>query len=88
MTTYHPDITQTHIPQNDGSGSTGLLRRARNAAIDTHAREMADAAHRQINDTATQASLRGKRFVQENPTLAVLGAVGFGIFLGVALRAR
>ncbi|WP_299785427.1 hypothetical protein [uncultured Marivita sp.] len=88
MTTYHPDTTQTYIPQNDSSGSTGLLRKARNTARDTQAREVADEAHRQINDTATQASLRGKRFVQENPTLAMLGAIGFGIFLGVALRAR
>lgn len=52
------------------------------------AQEAADAARREVGEVARRTSDEGARFVRENPGLALAGAVGFGVLIGLALRGR
>ena len=54
-----------------------------------------ETAKHKINEASAQAkteltkmSDKGTTFVRENPSAAIAGAVGFGLFLGLVMRGR
>lgn len=95
MTTYHPDSTTTATPagsrpSDTGSSSESWTENAK-VRLDTHraqAMEAAETAQLHAQDMAQRGSDETARFVRENPALAMAGAVGIGILLGLALRDR
>lgn len=90
MTTYHPDTTLLDDPQGDGADGKTLLDTARDAANDAgaRARDIAGTTRQQVADTAGRATLNSTRFVQQNPSLAIVGSVGIGVLIGLSLQAR
>ena len=54
----------------------------------SEAQEAAEAARREIGEAAKRTSDEGTRFVRENPGLALAGALGVGILIGLAVRGR
>ncbi|CUH75623.1 hypothetical protein [Tropicibacter naphthalenivorans] len=92
--TYH-DMEQT--PRSNGHDTSGVADKARKAAegFTARATETAENAKAKAYDAAgkgqeqlTLARSEFERGVQKNPGLAVLGAVGVGVLLGLALRGR
>ncbi|MFA8386309.1 MAG: hypothetical protein ACEPO2_11840 [Pelagibaca sp.] len=90
MTTYHPDTTLLSDPQGDGADGKTLLDTARDAANDAgaNARDIAFTAGQQVADTAGRATRNSTQFVQQNPSLAIVGAVGIGLLIGLSLQTR
>lgn len=72
------------------------------ASVGDRAREMGDRAREQaqvgrdtvqqatqkISETAATATEQGTAFVRENPGLALAGALGVGVLIGLAMRER
>ena len=52
------------------------------------ARHATQAAGQQVAETAQGAAEQGTKFVKDNPGLALAGALGVGVLLGMALRER
>lgn len=48
----------------------------------------ADEISAEVSRTVTTATDDGRRFVRENPGVALAGAVGLGVLVGLALRSR
>ncbi len=54
----------------------------------TEARLQAQIAAERANDELRKMTETGTKFVRENPGTAVVGALGVGLLLGLALRGR
>lgn len=97
MTTYHPnggvDAAET------GHSQTGLADqvrdtvaeqtdalRQRGAELRDQVAESARQTRDQVADTTRTASAEGARFVRENPGLALAGALGLGLLIGLSVR--
>lgn len=94
--TYHAiDDTQDNLP--NGSHRDSVKDKARDAArkvsdnVQAGAQAASDRAQHALDtgrDHVMAAQSEFERSVQRNPGLAVLGALGAGIVLGLALRGR
>ncbi|SDY35244.1 hypothetical protein [Citreimonas salinaria] len=51
-------------------------------------RESMQQASQKISETAATATEQGTAFVRENPGLALAGALGIGVLIGLAIRER
>ncbi|MCF6445872.1 hypothetical protein [Nereida sp. MMG025] len=51
-------------------------------------RQTAQAALDQSSEQVARAAQQSSKFVRDNPALAVAGAVGVGLLIGLALRGR
>lgn len=51
-------------------------------------RETVQQASQKISETAATATEQGTAFVRENPGLALAGALGVGVLIGLAMRER
>jgi ElaB/YqjD/DUF883 family membrane-anchored ribosome-binding protein len=47
-----------------------------------------DAGRQLVSDAVEHASAKGRQFVQDNPGLALAGALGVGVRVGMALHDR
>lgn len=92
MTTYHPDTSETaeEATGRNGADTHKWTDAARNEmkARTEQARDAAEATQQKMRDTAQRGSDNTAQFVRENPAIALAGAVGVGILLGLALRGR
>ncbi|MFP7673993.1 hypothetical protein ACG74X_11635 [Marivita sp. S0852] len=91
MTTYHPDTTYTPSYQTNGQDRHHSMADTARETFDqarTHVRDTTEAARRQVSTSTQNVSSEGAKFVRENPALALAGAAGIGILLGIALRGR
>ncbi|WP_342069836.1 hypothetical protein [Yoonia algicola] len=70
--------------------ATDTLEKGAKAAQDTvdHATERAKVATDEAQKEIRKLTDTGADFVRENPGTAIVGAVGVGILLGLALRGR
>lgn len=90
--------TATHTAHSqNGRDHADLRDRAKDLASSTSEavedtatalREKGDAALRDSQDALSSAHQSALMTVRRNPTTALLGAVGVGVLLGLALRAR
>jgi len=85
------------LSHDEGKTSAGMKDRAADAIekgkataqdASTEASLQAQIAAERANDEMRKLSETGTNFVRENPGAAVVGAVGVGILLGLALRGR
>lgn len=91
MTTYHSDTEQNPSRAKSNGGESHSMADAALEQLETRAaqaREVADKTRQQVTDTAQRATDQGAQFVRDNPALALAGAVGFGILLGLAVKSR
>lgn len=87
MTTFHPNGLKETGAQSGEPGITEKAREHIDSQVQT-ARAATDAARQQIGDSVSQATDESARFVRENPGLALAGAVGVGVLIGLAMRGR
>lgn len=82
--------SETTTGQRHGEGSNGIAEAVREQFESSReqARDAAEAARHEVADTARRASDQSAQFVRDNPALAMTGAVGLGILLGLALKGR
>ncbi|WP_208347031.1 DUF883 family protein [Pseudaestuariivita rosea] len=52
------------------------------------AKDIANANLKSTSDAVEKVSREGSRFVKENPGLAIAGAVGVGVIIGLMIRNR
>jgi len=104
MTTHHPNelqdtTTDTRLDRGADTGGgddadAGTLASMRDhlgaqvSAGAQGAQDAAAAAGQQVGDTISSGTQEGVRFVRENPGVAMAGAVGLGVLIGLALRGR
>lgn len=87
MTTYHPDATQG-TPNGEGTQTLADTAREQFEARRTQVSKAAENTRKQIADASQNATHQTAQFVRDNPAVALAGAVGAGILLGLALRGR
>lgn len=94
MTTYHPNGTVDMRDDDFGAPNEpherGRTEKVRDA-IGARARDMQSRgsdAQRELSDQVSRATEEGTRFVRENPGLALAGAVGIGVLIGLSMRSR
>ncbi|MGR3512039.1 MAG: hypothetical protein ACU0GG_04695 [Paracoccaceae bacterium] len=85
MTTYHPNSTTEHT---EDAISMGERLRANSQDSMTHAQERAADAAKEVEKTVTSSVDAGAKFVCENPAVALAGAAGTGILIGLSLGNR
>jgi ElaB/YqjD/DUF883 family membrane-anchored ribosome-binding protein len=92
MTTYHPDTTTSQSAHATGNGSSSETwsetAKAQLDARRAQARDAAETAQAHAQEITQRGSEETARFVRENPVLALTGAVGAGILIGLILRDR
>lgn len=87
MTTYHSNGTQD---QSSDPAQAGLRDKVREQ-VDARMKDAANAtedARKKVGAHVSRANQESVRFVKENPALALAGAVGVGILIGLAVRGR
>lgn len=88
MTTYNPNgLDEPKHATAEPASEPGIADRAR-AHIDRRteeARDAARAASDKTRETVARGTEEGARFVRENPGVALAGAVGLGVLIGLAL---
>lgn len=87
MTTYHPDQS-TDAPNGE---DTQTLADSAREQLETRRAQMGEAAaqaRQQVTGAAQRGTDQGAQFVRDNPALALAGAAGVGLLLGLALRPR
>lgn len=91
MTTYHSNGEFTAEDQTDDQSAAGKKAAAMREQVETHmrdAREAVDDTAKQVSEAVDRHTKDGVRFVRENPGMAIAGAVGAGIVLGLLLRGK
>lgn len=93
MTTYHPNGT-VESETGDIGGHAGSSESTRER-IGNQVNEMRDdlsrraqETHQSVDRAVRTASDEGARFVRENPGVALAGALGLGVIIGLAMRGR
>ncbi|SNT23260.1 DUF883 family protein [Tropicimonas sediminicola] len=99
--TYHPngsiDPNDTTKPRTGAASDPGVADQVRerlaehSEALRERGAEMRDqlgGTAQQLGETAQQATEEGARFVRENPGLALAGALGVGLLIGLSVRGR
>jgi ElaB/YqjD/DUF883 family membrane-anchored ribosome-binding protein len=87
MTTYHPNgLTETEA-RPAGKGRTEQIRDRVQEQSDSLMQRGAE-MREQASETARDATAQGARFVRENPGLALAGALGLGLIIGLSVRGR
>lgn len=90
MTNTNIEPTYTNGSSGDGPGKAPIAERAKEAASETltRAQDSLDAAVEQGSAELDRLSRQSTKFIQENPGVAVAGALGLGVLIGLALRNR
>lgn len=85
------DETQKHTTGSTGStaesAAENLAGRVKEQAAQT-AQEQIDAGLQYSSGELQRLATEGRVFVKKNPGLAIAGALGAGVLLGLAMRSR
>ncbi|MEL6518311.1 MAG: hypothetical protein AAFQ39_11375 [Pseudomonadota bacterium] len=84
MSTYHPN-GMDEATTDDSMGAT--IKRHAEEQLDT-IKEATAVAQERTADTVSKTMDESARFVRENPGVALAGALGVGVLIGLALRGR
>ncbi|MEL6644826.1 MAG: hypothetical protein AAFQ79_12910 [Pseudomonadota bacterium] len=84
MTTYHSN----GMDETAGDDTMGATLKARAEEQMDAIKEASAVAQKRTEEAVTNTVNEGARFVRENPGVALAGAVGVGVLIGLALRGR
>ena len=83
MTTYHDNLEATTVSETEPETA-----RERFESHVTDAQARANAAAEDLSRVARTSLDDGTRFVKENPGIALAGALGLGVLIGLGMRGR
>lgn len=84
MSTYHPN-GMDDAATNDSMGAT--IKRHAEEQLET-VKEASAVAQERTAEAVSKTVDESARFVRENPGVALAGALGVGVLIGLALRGR
>jgi ElaB/YqjD/DUF883 family membrane-anchored ribosome-binding protein len=76
--------SKTSKPEADADSNVAALKEAASQKAE-EVRAAADATLKSTTDAAADLAKSGSKFVEENPGVALAGAAGLGVLLGLAL---
>lgn len=85
MTTYHPNGTSEDRLQEKGMADK--VRASAAQGLDD-AQQRASAAAKELEKSVRDSADTGARFIRDNPGIALAGAVGLGVLIGLGLGNR